>query len=161
MLFHASIPARDTERVASVLAELWQGWYAPFPPFPGSFIAMAGDDRGTEIEVCPLTQENMIGPMEVEAVHNETAEGRSACHLAIATPLTAPEVLGIAAREGWIARRCDRGGCFHVIEFWLEDRFLIEVLTEEMQAEYLRFMTPEGWEQMFGGVQAASTRPLQ
>lgn len=155
MLFHASIPAADTQRVAAVLAELWQGYSAPFPPFPGSHIAMAGDERGTEIEVCPLTQENVIGPVEVEAAHNARANGLSASHLAIATPLDEAEVLAIAAREGWTARCCDRGGCFHVIEFWLENRFLIEVLTAPMQAEYLSFLTPENWQKTFGGVQAA------
>jgi hypothetical protein len=158
MLFHASIPAADTKRVSGVLAELWKGWSAPFPPFPGSHIAMAGDERGTEIEVCPLTQENLIGSVEVETGRNDHANGRSACHLAIASPLEEQHILAIAAREGWTARRCDRGGCFHVIEFWLENRFLVEVLTEEMQREYLGFMTPERWQDTFGGVEPAINR---
>jgi hypothetical protein len=156
MLFHASIPARDPARVAAVLAELWQGWSAPFPPFPGSHIAMAGDDRGTEIEVCPHTQENVIGEREVAVKHNAAASGRSACHLAIATPLDEPAVFALAAREGWHAVRCDRGGCFHVIELWLENAFLVEVLTEEMQREYRAFMTPEGWQRVFGGLARAT-----
>jgi len=158
VLFHASIPAADTKRVSGVLAELWKGWSAPFPPFPGSYIAMAGDDRGTEIEVCPLDQENLIGSVEVEAGRNDQASGRSACHLAIASPLAEQDILAVAAREGWTARRCDRGGCFHVIELWLENRFLIEVLTEEMQREYLDFMTPERWQDTFGGVEPATNR---
>lgn len=155
MLFHASIPADDTERVAAVLAELWQGWSAPFPPFPGSHIAMAGDERGTEIEVCPRTQENVAGDDEVEPRYNQEASERSACHLAIATPLAEEQVFAIARREGWLARRCDRGGCFHVLEVWLENRFLIEVLTREMQREYTAFLTPQNWEKTFGGVRAA------
>ncbi len=49
MIIHASIPADDPERVARVIAELWRG--ESFPFFAGTFIAMAGDDRGSQIEV--------------------------------------------------------------------------------------------------------------
>lgn len=150
MMFHGSLPARNPERVAGVIAELWRGTSFPFPPFPDSFIALANDDRGTEIEVCPYTQENVIGDVEVATRTNAAANGNSACHFAIATPLSEAEVLAIAAREGWRARRCDRGGCFHVIEFWIENAFLLEVLTAEMQAEYLAFMKPAVYAKTFG-----------
>ena len=152
MLFHASIPAENCERVAQVLAEFWRGSYAPFPPCPGAYIAMAGDERGTEIEVFPWTCENHIGLEELDIVSRSSGVAHSACHLAIATPLAESAIMGIASREGWTSRVCDRGGCFHVIEVWLENRFLVEVLTEPMQAEYLAFMTPAVWEQTFGGV---------
>ena len=150
MMFHASIPGRNPERVAKVIAELWRGVSFPFPPFPASFIALANDERGTEIEVVPFDQENVIGVAEVEPRTNAAANGTSPCHLAIATPLSEAEVLSIAAREGWRARTCDRGGCFHVIEFWVEDHFLLEVLTKEMQAEYLAFMKPAVYARTFG-----------
>jgi hypothetical protein len=32
-----------------------------------------------------------------------------------------------------------------VIEFWLENTVLIEVLTQDMQREYLDGMTPDKW----------------
>ena len=149
-MFHGSMPARNPEHVAKVIAELWRGVAFPFPPFPDSFIALANDERGTEIEVCPYTQENVIGDSEVVAQTNAAANGRSACHFAIATPLSEAEVLALAAREGWRARVCDRGGCFHVIEFWVENTFLLEVLTKEMQAAYLAFMKPAVYAKTFG-----------
>lgn len=155
MMFHASIPAKDTRHVSKVLAELWRGVSYPFPPFPGSFIAIANDERGTEIEVCPHTQENVIGDAEVGTISNASASGRSACHLAISTPLSVAEVLSIGEREGWRTRVCDRGGCFHVIEFWVENNFLLEVLTVEMQREYLAFMKPANFAKTFG-VQAVA-----
>ena len=155
MMFHASMPAKNPERVAKVIAELWRGVAFPFPPFPDSFIALAGDERGTEIEVCPHTQENVIGDSEVGTRTNQAANGSSACHFAIATPLSEAEVLALAAREGWRARVCDRGGCFHVIEFWVENGFLLEVLTREMQAEYLAFMKPQTYAKTFGFSNAA------
>lgn len=157
MLFHASIPAENCERVARVLADFWCGSYAPFPPCPGGYIAMAGDDRGTEIEVFPWTCENHIGPEELDIVPRSSGVAHSACHLAIATTLPESMVIAIASREGWTARVCDRNGCFHVIEVWLENRFLVEVLTGPMQAEYLAFMTPAVWEKTFGGVRTATS----
>lgn len=150
MMFHGSMPARNPEHVAKVIAELWRGVAFPFPPFPDSFIALAGDERGTEIEVCPYTQENVIGESEVVTRTNAGANGSSACHFAIATPLSEAEVLALAKREGWRARVCDRGGCFHVIEFWVENAFLLEVLTKQMQAEYLAFMKPAVYAKTFG-----------
>jgi hypothetical protein len=53
----------------------------------------------------------------------------SKVHVNIATPLTADEVLAIAKREGWTARVCDRGGVFKVIEFFLENKFMPELMT--------------------------------
>jgi hypothetical protein len=155
MMFHASMPAQSPEHVAKVIAELWRGVSFPFPPFPDAFIALAADERGTEIEVVPATQENVIGESEVGTRTNAAATGASACHFAIATPLTEGEVFAIAKREGWHAARCDRGGCFHVIEFWVENRFLLEVLTRDMQAEYLAFMKPAVYAKTFGFPQAA------
>jgi len=157
MLFHASIPAVEPQRVARTLAQLWRGHAFEFPPFPGAYIVLADDDRGTEIEVVPHTQENVIGEFDVAARDNSTASAYSAVHLAIATPLTTDEVLRLAADVGWTARICNRGDCFHVIEFWLEDRFLVEVLTDVMQREYQSFMTPQGWISTFGSATALST----
>ncbi|CAB3789367.1 hypothetical protein [Paraburkholderia fynbosensis] len=34
---------------------------------------------------------------------------------------------------------------FYVIESWIEDSMMIEVLTEEMQQQYLAFATPENF----------------
>ena len=49
MLFHASIPARDPERVATVLAEVWRGRVIPFTAAPGTFVVTAGE--GPEIHM--------------------------------------------------------------------------------------------------------------
>jgi hypothetical protein len=56
----------------------------------------------------------------------------------MATPLDEDRVHAIAAREGWTSRRCNRGGQFDVIELWLENDRMVEVLTAAMQAQYLR-----------------------
>jgi hypothetical protein len=41
-----------------------------------------------------------------------------------------------------------RGGVFRVIEFWVENQFMFEVLTAEMEREYLERVTVEGWRAM-------------
>jgi hypothetical protein len=45
-----------------------------------------------------------------------------------------------------------------VIEFWLEDGVMLEVLTADMQAEYLAFMKPQTWRAVLAaGAPAATT----
>lgn len=54
--------------------------------------------------------------------------------------------------------RCSRGGLFDVIEVWLENVLMIEVLTAEMQAEYQAAFTVETWTAM---LDAAEPEPLR
>ena len=144
MLFHCSISAHDPARVAGTIAAIWRGEAHPFPPVEGAWIALAGDDRGTAIEVYPFGTDMQPGETHTAFVHNLAATEHSTSHQAIATRLTEVEALAIAEREGWRALHCNRGP-FEVIEVWLENRILVEVLTAEMQQQYLAFITPANW----------------
>jgi hypothetical protein len=150
MIFHASIPARNPEHVARTLAELWGGFAAPFSPFEGAWMAVAGDDRGTIIETYP--SDLTLVPGDAHAPLASTMSARpqySAYHMAVATQLSAQQVIAIGEREGWRAVRCTRGqDFFDVIELWIENTTLIEVLTPEMQAQYLGFATPENFRKL-------------
>ena len=53
MIHHVSLPAREPQRVAEVLAELMGGRCFPFGPLEGAFMATSGDAHGTMIEVYP------------------------------------------------------------------------------------------------------------
>ena len=53
MIHHVSIPARNPEHVANVLAEVMGGKGVPFGPLEGAFMAMSGDEHGSMIEVYP------------------------------------------------------------------------------------------------------------
>src|SRR4051812_1683921 len=54
MIHHVSIPARDPEHVATVLAELLGGYVGPFVgPIPGSWVAYADDAHGSGFEIYP------------------------------------------------------------------------------------------------------------
>jgi hypothetical protein len=157
MIHHLSIAAKDPKRVALAIAALWRGEAFPFPPVArGSWVAMAGDARSTTIEVYPFGSElrPTEGPSDAHAESNAAGSPFTATHAAIATPLAEEEVFALAEREGWIAKYCKRGGKFGVIEFWLEDCVLIEVLTAEMQAEYTTFATPENFRAIFGAAAA-------
>lgn len=150
MIFHFSIDADDPPRVAAALARIWRGEAFPFPPVgEGSMIVLAGDHRNSAIEIYPRGAElrPADGDADAQARMSDRPQVYSATHAAIATPLDQVAVMALAAEEGWQAKYCKRGGVFGVVELWLEDRLMIEVLTPEMQAEYLAAMTPEGWRQ--------------
>lgn len=150
MLFHMSIAAQNPRHVASFIAELWGGEALPFPPISDDgWIAIAGDERGTAIEVYPA--DVVLRETEGDAdAHGESAptSGYTPTHAAIATELSQAKVLDLAAREGWPAKYRKRGGIFGVIEMWIEGRQMIEVLTPEMQAEYLGGVSIEKWKKM-------------
>src|SRR5262249_52671050 len=105
------------------------------------------DARSTTVEVYPIGTEIVptAGDADAGARTNPSAPRYGATHAAIASPLTREEIFALAAREDCLAKYRKRGGGFGVIEFWLEDSFMLEVLTAEMQAEYTGFMTPETW----------------
>jgi hypothetical protein len=71
----------------------------------------------------------------------------TATHAAISVPMSEEKIWAIVVREGW---RCvNRSGFFDVIEFWLENRILIELLPPAFVARYLDFMEPQTLKQFF------------
>jgi hypothetical protein len=154
MIFHLSIPADDPERVARVIAEVWRTEHFPFV-WPGSFIVIADDDRGTAIEVLSRGHEQVPAQLEVGLRRNAAPSPYSESHVLIAIRRTEQEILAIADREGWVARVCDRK--FHkLIEFWVENRFLLELETQTEIERYRRFMSRANWR----AVIAAEPMPL-
>jgi hypothetical protein len=143
---HASVPADDPESVAKVLAEILQGEAMPFPPAgPSSWMAWSGDGN-IEIEVAPrghvLSYNEEPTYWKVERQTNRHSEA----HLAICVERPEQEIIAIAARAGWPARHCDRGGgLFQLAEVWIEGAFMIEFLDPAQTARYREVVTPENW----------------
>jgi hypothetical protein len=144
MIHHVSIPARDPEHVATVLAEVMGGRCVPFGPLDGAFMATGSD--GSMIEVYPETATLDIPANDDQVVFGENqAPPRTwPFHLFLSVPLGREEVERIGAREGWRAKTFGRGRLghkpfFHVIEFWLENRLMIEVAPPDMAREYEDF----------------------
>lgn len=139
MIHHLSIPAANPRHVARTLVELFGGSLTGFQPYGNSFIAWAGDEHGTAIEVYPIGTEMVpdAGEGQANFRHNPGASAFVATHAAVSVQRSAEEILVLAEREGWRAIRLSRGS-FNVIEFWIENRVMLELLTEEMKEQYLR-----------------------
>jgi hypothetical protein len=155
MIRHISIPATNPRHVASVLAELLNGRTTPFPGHAGSYLALAWDEEGTMIEVYPMGTELTPGhgDAQVEFQENQTYTQFHAIHAAIDIPVSEEKIKEVATREGWRVLRCNRG-LFELIELWVENHLLLELLTPEMAPEYIKFMQPQNLEQMFAGMKA-------
>ena len=143
MIHHISIPAKEPLHVAEVLAELFKGYCAPFPSNPGSYVAFAGDEYGTLIEVYPTGTE-MIPGEENNSIHYQQNNSSQfiATHAAISLPLNQSEIESIAQREQWRCLLCSRG-YFDVIEFWVENSVLLELATPELAKQYTTVLAPE------------------
>ncbi len=162
MINHISIGVHNPEKVADVLAELWNGYAMPFPVAHKSFIVFADDGRGTGVEVTPIDtilvpgeglppEENFSVATPTEEYEGKFVQSKLspqfvATHLNINTPLSEAEVKEIAQREGWRCFVANRGGgLFQLIEVWAENRFMLEVMTPEMTERYVALMKPQNW----------------
>jgi hypothetical protein len=160
MINHISIGVNDPEKVANVLAEIWDGYVFPFPPSPDSFIVLADDGKGTAVEVAPVNivlepgegfpseegfdKNTLTEEFEAKFVYDDFSPKYVATHLAINTNLSEAEVKAIANREGWRTLTCNRGeGLFQLIEIWVENRFMLEVFTPEMTERYIEVLQPQ------------------
>jgi hypothetical protein len=146
MIHHVSIPAREPQHVAEVLAELMSGKCFPFGPLEGAFMAASGDPNGAMIGVYPKRTTLNIPDRDDQVVFAENSAPPQTWPFAVllSVPREAEEVERIGAREGWRAKTFGRGmrwqnPFFHVIEFWVENRLLIEVATPAMAQEYIDF----------------------
>ena len=142
MIHHLSIAARDPQHVAGVLAELMGGKAVPFPPNPGSFFALQLDEHGSGVEVYPAGTELQPGGANGGSFVKKEARGYGATHFALSVTTDADKVEAIAARAGWQCIRCNRGP-FHVIEVWVENESMVEILPPEYAREYLAFTRPD------------------
>ncbi len=151
MIHHISLPAENPLHVANVFAEIWNGKVAPFPPNPGSYIVIAGDEYGTMIEIYPVGTEMIPGEGYEQAafIQNVLYSPFTATHAAISVPTSQEQIEKIATREGWRVLRCSRDSFFDVIELWIENKLLIELLPPEIAPQYVAFMQPQNLEKLF------------
>ncbi|MBD2412265.1 hypothetical protein FACHB389_29615 [Nostoc calcicola FACHB-389] len=150
MIHHISIAANNPRHVAEVLAKLLGGKIAPFPSHPGSYVAVALDEQGTLIEVYPLGTELIPGDGEqqVQFRKNNNYSQFNAVHAAVSVSVSEKEIEEIAASEGWRVLHCNRGQ-FEVIEFWIENHLMIELLSPEIVSQYINFVQKKNLEKFF------------
>ena len=141
MIHHLSIAARDPKHVAGILAEIMGGEAVPFPRNPGSFFAWQLDESRSGVEVYPAGTELQPGGDKGASFVKNDVRGYGPTHFALSVSTDADTVEAIARREDWKCFRCNRGP-FHVIEVWLENQLMVEILPPEFAAEYLAAATP-------------------
>jgi hypothetical protein len=114
----------------------------------GAFMAASGDPHGTMIEVYPEQATLDIPKNDDQVVFGNNASPPETWpfHVLLSVPLKPEQIGAIGAREGWRAKTFGRGmrghkPFFHVIEFWLENRLMIEVVSPEMAREYQDFLS--------------------
>lgn len=165
MINHISIAVENPEKAAGVIAELWNGMVVPFPPAPGSFMVFANDGKGSAVEITPsgtvlipgegLPPENdteaPTEEYEAKFVQTGSAPQYVATHLNVNTHLSFEEIKEIGRREGWRTLVCNRGeGLFQLVEMWVENQFMLEVMTPEQTARYVEITRPEFFAEMLG-----------
>ena len=171
MIAHVSIPSRNPRSTAIFIAGLIDGEAFPFPVVDGAWIAVAGDGSGTAVEVYADTMAHHPGRGEADAaavpqgpkampwedqIYPDGAQLRPAAfHFAMSCALADAEVLRRARAAGFRAVKCERAGVFGLVEVWIDDLFLVEVLCGREVHRYVDFMNPAAVARMFGpGVRA-------
>lgn len=134
MILHASVVADEPRKTAETLGRLFGGIALPLGPGEGTWSAIGPDPIGNMISVLERGSEFHRTDEHVETRMGEPVR-HSAYHILIETPLSEAEVMGIAAERGCHALRA-KHGAFDVIEFWVDDCLLIEVVTPDMGRDY-------------------------
>jgi len=142
MIHHLSIAAANPKQAADVIAELMGGTAVPFPPNPGSFFALQLDEHGSGVEVYPAGTELEPGGEVGGSFVKKAARGYGSTHFALSVATDGDTVKQIAERAGWTCFDCNRGP-FHVIEVWVENETMVEILPPSYAAEYLAFTRPD------------------
>jgi hypothetical protein len=167
MIIHTSIPSTQPKEISQFLAKLIDGEAFPFPPVPGAWVAVPRDGSGNTIEVYPLgtvarpgigdpdPAMNSAGPgtkpWEVQLTHDPNQTLTSGHHLALYTKKDKEEILRLGNEMGFRTIACERAGIFGVIELWIENQFMVELITEPEMKRYLAFMKQtENARQRFG-----------
>lgn len=141
MIHHLSVSAADPQGAAEFFAKIMDGVVVDFPPNPGSYMVFKADGMGTAIEIYPAGSVMVPNgePGSIFVRQPETEGRRSPTHFALSVSSSREAVLAMAADKGWEAYVCDRSGHFHVIEVWVENAWLVEILPLDFAAEYLTF----------------------
>jgi hypothetical protein len=151
MIHHISIDARDPLQVASVLAKILNAKAYKFLA-PDRYIVIPFDDCGTHVAIF---KEGDVWSPSTDAkpakVIQATPSKLLPSHAAVSVPTTQQQIEQIGDREGWRVLTHKQGDVpFSFIEFWVENRTLIELLPPEFTPQYLEIMKLESIEQILG-----------
>ena len=142
MIHHLSISARDPKHVARVLAELMGGYAGPFVgPFPEAWVVYSEDGFGTGIEVYGERTQLVPGAGDELVAVRFGEPTPTAFHALVSVKADRASIERVGAREGWRTRHFWRGPggarLFELYEFWIENRTMLELVTEDMLPRYV------------------------
>jgi len=141
-IHHFTVPARDPERVARVLAEVLGARGIPIPHPEGTLLVYSGDPDGTAIEVWPATTRGDVGGDELELRDLPLPEAWPHHGYVTSDVSNADQVVAAFAREGWKAHKVHNGpphSGFALVRGWIENHTTIEIGGREMREQYERF----------------------
>jgi hypothetical protein len=138
MIHHMSFGVSEPGRVAAALAELTGATAvrAPTPPFPhGAWFVVAGDDRGSFLEILPATTVfDPDAPLGIRQRPADFAPGSG--HVLISTVKSSEEIEAVAKREGWRSQEVETG-LFRIVKVWIDGTVLVELFAEGEAQRYI------------------------
>jgi hypothetical protein len=153
MILHASVVADEPRKTAETLARLLGGIALPLGPGEGTWSAIGPDPIGNLVSVLERGSEFHRTGEQVDTRMGARVR-HSAYHLLIETRLSEAEVLNLAAERECHALKA-KHGAFDVIEFWIDDCLLIEVVTPDMGRDYRELIESDELRQRLAPVIAA------
>lgn len=145
MIHHMSFGVSDPKRVALVLAELTgaTAMRAPTSPFPhGAWFVLAGDDRGSFLEILPATAVfDPDAPLGLKQRPASFAPGSA--HVLITTVKNSAEIETIAKREGWRSQEIETG-LFKIVKIWIDGTVLVELFAKGEAQRYIDTFGAQG-----------------
>lgn len=149
MIKHISIGAKNPARTANYLAQFWQVKALPFPMYDDSFVVFLGEDTSSCIEVYPLGELLLNSEISLPELDRSKPISAGPFHAAITVSVSEQQIACICDEAGWRYRKVDRGGFFQVVEVWVENNTLFEILTPPMAAAYEQFSNISNWQRIF------------
>jgi hypothetical protein len=67
----------------------------------------------------------------------------------MAVPISETEIYAIAHREGWRAVRSGRQGLIELVEFWIENEIMLELMPPNLMESYQTVVQPDSLKALF------------
>jgi hypothetical protein len=143
MIIHLSIPALEPEKVAKTLAKLIQGTFQPLSWYLGGYMVFTNDEFSTGIEILPDNTLFMPGKtsddtLQITKSSSGASLNYSCIHFLLTIDSSYEHIFVIAKQAGWQAVRKQSLGVVDMVEFWVENRLMIELVLRSNQTKTIR-----------------------
>ncbi|MEM9242759.1 MAG: hypothetical protein AAGA27_01715 [Pseudomonadota bacterium] len=150
MIIHISIPADNPAHVAEVLAELVQGTCKPLNWCPGGYMVFTDDNYSTGIEILPNNIVFMPGATANQTLRIIRSEQQttqySGIHFLLTINSSYEKIFAIAKRVGWQAVRKRSLGVVEMVEFWIENKTMVEIVLATEERKTIKALSSEAYQ---------------